>query len=339
MPYTFEQIANVAQTTIVGAIDGVTNPVTFQVNGAGAFPTSGNFRLIIDSEIFLVTGISGGVNFTANRAQEGTAIASHSSSATATLFWTKGSFFQLLAEQNFGGQTGANRPAPGQVGRLFFPSDGGGLVWRDNGTAWEGWSNGTGPFFPPVGVYTNWLNQGLRGVYDESTGIPYLSDSGPSTSANFVIGRFTTAPAAPWTFTTAFKRSDSGQCNANCGIFLRDATTGHLTTYGWNSAGTEYEMGWLLGTFTSVTTFNTSLDGLEKIYGNADLIMLRLVNNGTTVTYQYSHDWHNWKTHATFNVSGHYTASFDQAGFYVNTFAGPASGDNESMSVLHATIG
>jgi hypothetical protein len=93
-----EQFVNNAQTTTAGAINNTSDPVTFAVTDATKFPTTGNFRVIIDSEILLVTSVSGS-NFTAKRAQEGTTIASHSSGAGITHILTAGSFYQWLSDR------------------------------------------------------------------------------------------------------------------------------------------------------------------------------------------------------------------------------------------------
>lgn len=76
-----EQYSNNATTTLSGAMDGVTNPVVFNVTDAAAFPSGGNFRVVIDVETLRVTARAGN-QFTADRAQEGSAIAAHSSGAT-----------------------------------------------------------------------------------------------------------------------------------------------------------------------------------------------------------------------------------------------------------------
>ncbi len=72
------KFTNGGKTTLSGAMNGSTDPVTFTVASAAGFPTSGQFNVIIEDEILLVTSVSGN-DFTANRAQEGTTIAAHSS--------------------------------------------------------------------------------------------------------------------------------------------------------------------------------------------------------------------------------------------------------------------
>ena len=63
-----EQFKNLASTTLSGDIDNATTSVG--VASAMGF-TGGNFRILVDSEIMLVTGVSG-TTFTVVRHQEGT---------------------------------------------------------------------------------------------------------------------------------------------------------------------------------------------------------------------------------------------------------------------------
>lgn len=73
-----EVFSNNAQSTLDGSID---NAVTsLDVQSATLFPTTGNFRIRIDDEIMLVTGVSADT-FTVDRAEEGTAAASHTNGA------------------------------------------------------------------------------------------------------------------------------------------------------------------------------------------------------------------------------------------------------------------
>ena len=70
-----EQFANNAESTLSGAIN---NSVTsLVVASATAFPSAGNFRIRMDSELMLVTAVSSNT-FTVTRGAEGTTAASHS---------------------------------------------------------------------------------------------------------------------------------------------------------------------------------------------------------------------------------------------------------------------
>jgi hypothetical protein len=100
-----EQFVNNAQTATTQSLDNVSNPITFSVASVAAFPSSGQFRILIDSEILLVTSVNAVSNqFTAARAQEGTTIASHSNGATVT---------QVLTAQGLRNAVGGVRAVAG----------------------------------------------------------------------------------------------------------------------------------------------------------------------------------------------------------------------------------
>jgi hypothetical protein len=106
---SLEQFANVAQTTLNGNI--LAGATSLTLASATGFPTVGNFRLLIDNEIFICTAISG-TTCTVIPGAEGTTQANHTSGVNVTLGITKGS---LLA----GFQLGPIEPA----GRLTLVSN------------------------------------------------------------------------------------------------------------------------------------------------------------------------------------------------------------------------
>lgn len=76
---TSYRFANNAESTLSGAITAGATSLT--VVSAAAFPTAGNFTILVGSEIMLVTGVAGTI-FTLVRGQEGTSAAAHDAGAT-----------------------------------------------------------------------------------------------------------------------------------------------------------------------------------------------------------------------------------------------------------------
>jgi len=70
-----EQYANRASTTLDGAIDG--SATSISVASATGFPTSAQYRIVIDNEILLVTGGVGTTTWAVSRGAEGTASVPH----------------------------------------------------------------------------------------------------------------------------------------------------------------------------------------------------------------------------------------------------------------------
>jgi len=90
-----EQFANIAQSTLSGAIDGVATTLT--VASATTFPSAAQFRLLIGSEILLVTAVAG-TTFTVTRGAESTTAAVHANGATVTGVLTSGALSQFQAD-------------------------------------------------------------------------------------------------------------------------------------------------------------------------------------------------------------------------------------------------
>jgi len=86
-----EQYANSASDTLSASITNTDTSLT--LTSAAKFPASGQFRILIDSEILLVTAVVTNT-FTVKRAQEGTTAASHSTPAVVTQILTLGGLTQ-----------------------------------------------------------------------------------------------------------------------------------------------------------------------------------------------------------------------------------------------------
>ena len=90
-----EQFTNLAATTLASAAGS--SDATITVASSASFPASGNFRLIIDTELLLCTGVSG-VTLTVTRGMEGTTPASHASAAVVAHILTAGGLTALLQD-------------------------------------------------------------------------------------------------------------------------------------------------------------------------------------------------------------------------------------------------
>lgn len=82
-----EKFANIPITTLNGGIDGVTNTVI--VADPSLFPTQPQFRIRVENELMLVTGVTG-PTFTATRGIEGTSAVPHLSGVSVTHILTAG---------------------------------------------------------------------------------------------------------------------------------------------------------------------------------------------------------------------------------------------------------
>lgn len=90
-----EQFANLANTTLASPM--LIGDTSLVVSNAASFPTVGNFRIIVEAEIILVTAVSG-TTFTVSRAQEGTTAFGHSTGATVAHILTAGAIAQVRGD-------------------------------------------------------------------------------------------------------------------------------------------------------------------------------------------------------------------------------------------------
>lgn len=93
-----EQFANNAATTLSGNGGSITSGATsLIVASASQFPTSGNFRIIIGSEIIIVGAVSGTTFSSLTRGAENTTAASHNDGDAVTCILTAGSIAAILS--------------------------------------------------------------------------------------------------------------------------------------------------------------------------------------------------------------------------------------------------
>lgn len=324
-----EKLNNRAQTTLNGGVNNSTTTVA--VTSATGFPTTGNFRILVDSEIMLVTSVSGN-NFTVTRAQEGTTGAVHADLATCSHVITAASMPLLnhLADAN------ANRPAAGVAGRMFMPTDGG-YLWRDNGSAWDCWAYGIGPFTPPVSTFTNWMNQGTNGsvVTDDNT--LTLVCTGAQVASENLIGRYDAAPATPYTMTlVCVPRIGTGN-NGNFGIFFRDSSTGRIQSYAWQINS----IFWTHNSYcwSNPTTYagRNDFNDTTREGGNGVPLMIRCRNDGSSMYFERSNNFLDWDTERSIALGSLYPATIDQIGFFTN-FNNVRASQKTSIQVLHAKL-
>ena len=93
-----EQFANNAQTTLNGAITSPT-ATSIAVSSASGFPSSAQFRILVDSELMLVTSGAGTTTWAVTRGIEGTTAGTHANGATVTQVLTAGALANLDGSQ------------------------------------------------------------------------------------------------------------------------------------------------------------------------------------------------------------------------------------------------
>jgi hypothetical protein len=313
-----ELFSNSAQTTLNGNINsGVTS---LAVVSATAFPSTGNFRILIDSELMLVTGVSG-ATFTVTRAIEGTSAASHNSGSTVTEVLTNGSFTQAMLDRS-GRGTYTSRPAAGIAGRVYYSSDFP-YVSYDDGAAWNTYCCGFPITEPPILSGFSWVNQ--NGATVSQLG----GSSGPITltsqqgNANNMNQQVLSAPATPYTLEAGFfltLRPNTSNFPSG-GILFRNSSSGKLNimqVQAPNMTG----LAWY-STFWTNSTTATSNGYTGLGIAQANLFWVRIADDGSTNrTYYVSSDSRTWMQIFQEGRTNNFTA--DQIGFGVNASTDPS---------------
>lgn len=334
---SLEKYSNGAATTLAGNVDNTSDPVTISVASASTFPTTGDFRILIGTEILLVTGVSG-TSFTCSRAQEGTSIASHTTGDAVTHILTAASLKRIIGEYNIV-DTYTNRPTAGVKGRRFIASDGPGGEWIDNGSTWDLFFHGIGPLNPNISDFATAVNSTARWTTDTSKGIFSIKDSGPASGSEFNMTMVKTAPSTPWTMTVAFRINAPPGTGCNAGIQIRDSGTSKLKGFALSGPGNRLNVwNWTNSTTFSGTAFDSGATNLGD--GNNMLKCLRVTNDGTNLTFWYSANFRDWYEVYTEAVSGNFIASINQVGIYYNGLTYPRSNNSGgSCDFFHAVCG
>lgn len=317
-----EKYSNFGTSTLLNSIDG--SQTTLVVVSAAFYPTTGNFRLLVDSELMLVTGVVG-TTFTVTRGVEGTSAVSHSASAQATAVLTKSGFDTILAEMQQAGAITA-LPAVEKAGRIYrgtdFPMD-----FRDTGAAWDPYHLGRKLTLPIPGDYA-WTHGG--GTATDTTvanGPTFLKVT--STGSGDKMSLFTkNVPSAPYSVITTFTPLLTPASISYCGMCLYDGTkivlfhlvlaTGVLTLR--------------IQKFTNITTFSADYviqSGLPFGFPMA----LRIEDDNTNRICSYSTDGYNFVQIHTIGRTDFLTPT--KIGMHIGTNATATTNGSPTVSSLN----
>ena len=258
-----ERYVNNAQTTLNGGINASTTTVV--VTDGSVFPTEGDFRIIIDSELMLVMARATN-SLTVIRGQEGTTGATHSDTADVRATLTAGALTQYRADFEPHYIPGSTLPK-----RLFNPSG------------------------VPIGQSSfTWYNQSTSTSEDLDDGSILLTT--PANASNNWRGKYVTPPATPWIITAAFSMfwmHEGGGEFPTCGLTVQNSSDSKLITMGLTyriGFTPRLSIGFWTNTFTGVGSYVVS----TSIGTSSDLIWLRYTDDGVDHKQYISVDGINW---------------------------------------------
>jgi hypothetical protein len=312
-----ELFVNDPSTTLSAAITS-SGATSISVTSATGFPASGNFRILIDSELMLVTAVSG-TTFTVTRGIEGTAAVTHTNTTPVHMEISAGGLLQVFAELNRSGPY-ASLPAARRAGGLYLFEDSLYQFARDNGSSWDHFVQGK-KVSPPGGFTTQ--NASSSVLTTTNGGESLLSAVGAG--GNNVTGRYVAYPTAPFTRTfclqmTPARVNGSGNPdNGTAGIYLSDGTAvEYFGIYGVSMLAIQFGP-----SVTNITT-NVITPRYTTFFNN--ILWLRIddgVNTAGQRTFWYSFDGVNffqfWQESNTANLTptrlGFFAQAFDTSTF------------------------
>lgn len=293
-----EQKANLAQSTLVSTITSGATSLT--VTSATTFPTIPQFRLIIGTELLLVTGVSGAV-FTVTRGIEGTTAVAHTGGAVITLVET-------------------------EAGQVRFQRDWSNPLWGVGKPMQLLNSSGTtltASSFTDVNM-TNASKTDL-------TGGAIVMTHDTQGAANDVAMVVVSAPTAPWVLTVGFIANllNQGGDFPSCGPVVRENATGEfyqnqLVTF---DGGTKIQV----AKYTSPTATASVFVAGNRWSGAGHVSWMQIEDDNVDLIFRASVDGVNFvelgrEARLTFLTP-------DEIGFGINNFA---AGNWEAMGTIVA---
>ena len=275
-----EQFTNNAATTLNGGITNSTTSIT--VTSGSVFPSSGNFRVLVDSEIMICTARSTNT-LTVTRGAEGTTAVSHSDGAAISHILTSGSLGRLNQDnQSLWGYS--SRPPLGKI------------VDTDGVSALT------------VSSFT-WVNQGTTTASDDN-GTIFLE--APAASGENCRLLTKTAPSTPYSVLAGFQAMKLFESFESFFVGFRQSSSGklHLLSFGYDGSDPAYMA---IYAFDNATTFNGTVTNSTlprtKVLITGDILWLKITDNGTNLVFNVSGDGVSFTQIASFSRTTHMTTT------------------------------
>ena len=264
-----EQHVNGGSTTLNGAINNSVTSIT--VTTGSVFPSTGNFRVMVDSEIMICTARSTNT-LTVTRGQDGTSAASHSDLATICMVYTSQGFARLMQDNDPLWGYSSAKPLS-----QLFDDDGSTILTASSFT---------------------WQNQGGASVTDENGTVRM---SVPTDAGTDLRVQERTAPSTPYTYIAAMSfgifATDSG-CTPSFGMGFRETSSGKAIFIHCfvNNTSPGWPMKVAVTRYSSLTAFSADSRGPKglMLLGSDGIVWFKIENDGTNLKYYISGDGWTW---------------------------------------------
>lgn len=275
-----ERYTNGATTTLNG---GITNSaLTLVVNSATDFPSSGNFRILIGSEIMIVTAVSG-TTFTVSRGQEGTTAAAHSNTDSVLQILTAGGLNGWVNNHTYLGAQPAAEFNRVQMNDFQLGHDNG-SNWFNASPMWRLYPVNIGSF--------GWVNQGSA-AYSNNGGVLDVAIGSVGGENARCLSK--AQPTPPYSVTALWVPDIGADDYAGVGIGFREITTTRLSINLFLVASNKHFIN--VRRLTNPGLFSSDYASVAVCTSN--FVWLRLRNDGTNLFYDFCYDGINWNQIAT----------------------------------------
>lgn len=292
----FEKFANDVITNLSSAINN--SVTTVAVANGGSFPTTGNFRILIDKELMLVTARSSN-SLTVVRGVEGSTAVAHESGARVMFILTPAALEQVLRDYV---------PLAGNSAELV-PQN---LLLGSGGLL-------TASSF-------SWTNQGSSTATDLSNGnikIKIPTGTGPNVR---VFTRSTPTPPYVITMSLAIQANNDG--TSHLGPVFRESSSGELYTFATFGGPSSIR----ILKYNNPTSFNSNLFGLQNWYIGKRFSWFRLEDDNTDVKFWISTNGIQWIEVASEGRTSFMAGGPDEIGVYGNA---NSSNIQDSLVITH----
>lgn len=290
-----ERLVNIGKTVLDGSITN--GQLTIDVLDGSVLPAAGDFRIIVDQEIMLVTNNSSNT-LTVVRGQENTLAVAHSDGALVNQILTKEGLQRYLRDS---------------IPMFDSPSE--------TSNRLNVFENAAGTTLTAASF--TWVNQGSSTAADYEAGGVYMY--APVGSSINVRALVISQPSTPYTVTSALRFGvgadayNSVTGGDSVGLCFRESATGKISTIGYRGNDNIVSQD-----FTDATTFGAN-NVVQSWQVNGPL-WLQLENDGTNLNFKYSIDGISFLQLHTDLLATFFTTAPDQVGMFIH------NGSNHSQS-------
>lgn len=291
---------NNAPTTLATAITS-TSSTTISVTSGDNFPKIGNFRILIGSEIMIVTNVTPASSYTpatwtVTRGAEGTTAATHAVDKAVNFLITQANLRNYFVEGNRTGNaaTYANITPP-QPGDIFFPQNSYYTCVVYTKTGWKFFCSGR-EVFPPKVYSEAWIRDSQPDNNTTLIDTPVANIMFNNAPAYSVHMYYRIAPSTPYTITMAClpQYFYTGYSAVGLGWRSSDAAPKYsMFTVGINNSSS------LITRFFNWTNYSTYGGDVASAttmpsWMHGSLVWMRIRDDGTNRLTYWSSNGHNW---------------------------------------------